>query len=427
MFDVAVVDIENDIYDAVCQVFENTVPDSSLLKSSGEVYLKPNGIDFKPYAYTSPNVLEAAIRYFQNIGASKVFVMENSTQANMTRIVFEFTGYKKICKKTGAKPVFLDEGQCIEIDLENFDEPIEFPRIIVEKFIYGKNDHTYVSLPKLKTHSMTTVTLGIKNQMAFPRHSNRGYHHNYNLHRRLADFYLLIQPDYTLIDGTHAVFNGHYPLEAFLSESIEKLDVLIGGSDTLATDVVGAKILGYDIDEVKHLTLVRNDGNSNGDLERISVRGDLSRFIKKYPCDIIDKLPEDVRIIRGKDLLCPEGCDLNVRMTLQMLYYDFGGTGGFSILMGKGFNKEELDSISGKVFIAGDCAISETCDVLEARLGKKNVLTSPTCNRLASTTTALCKLMGINVLDLVPSRRTAIKALLAAKLHGSKALIPDII
>lgn len=428
MTNVAVVDIENDVLSAVREVFRLTVPEGSLIKSSGEVYLKPNAIDFKPYAYTDPSVLEAVINYFYELNASKVFVMENSTQGNMTRIVFEFTGYREVCKRTGGKPIYLDEKPTESVKLPHFDEPIEFPRLIVQKFMNEQDAYTYVSLPKLKTHSMSTVTLGVKNQMAFPSQKDRGHHHNYNLHRRLADFFALVRPDYTLVDGTNAVFNGHYPLstEPFQSKSLDRLDILIGGADTLATDTVGAKILGYDIDEVKHLALVRDDGNGIGDLSKINVKGDLSRFQKKYPCDILDALPEDVRIIRGKEMLCPEGCELNVLMVLQTLHYDYGGKGGFTILMGKGFDREDVDSITGRVFIAGDCAIEETRNALESRLGKKNVLTSPTCNRLAATLSALCKLMGVGVLDITPSKTTAIKALFLAKLHGSKALIHDL-
>lgn len=96
------------------------------------------------------------------------------------------------------------------------------------------------------------------------------------------------------------------------------------------------------------------------------------------------------------------------------------------ILMGKGFTPETLDSITGRVFIAGDRAIEETQERLVEQLGKKNVFVSPTCNRLASTTTALCKLMGVSPFDLIPSKTATIKFLLIAKLHRSKALIPDI-
>jgi uncharacterized protein (DUF362 family) len=426
MTDVAVVKISRDLKAAVRETLEKTAGSDNLIKSSGDVYLKPNGIDFKPYAFTDPQILEATIGYFTEEGASRVFVMENSTQANMTRIVFEFNGYKEVCKRTGAKPIFLDEGKFEPVKFEHFDDPVEIPSLIVEKFIEGKDENSYISLPKLKTHSMSTVTLGVKNQMAFPKHSNRGYHHNYELHRYLADIFLLVQPDYTLIDGTHAVFNGHYPLETFLSESVEELGILIGGADTLMTDMVGARVLGYRMDEVKHLNLVAEDRRFTKSLSDIAVEGDLSGFTKRYPCDIMDKMPEDVTILRGTEMLCREGCDLNVRMLLQILYYDFNGKGGFTILMGKGFDREELERIEGRVLIAGDCAIEETRELLENQLGKKNVFTSPTCNRLAATTGALCKLMGVSTLDLVPSKSTAVKALLQAKMKGSTALTPPL-
>jgi uncharacterized protein (DUF362 family) len=426
MRDIAVVSIDGDLTAAVRTVFEKTVAGNGLVKSSGDVYLKPNGIDFKPYAFTSPEVLEATICYFMEEGASNVFVMENSTQANMTRLVFEFTGYKDVCKRTGARPLYLDEGKFEPVKFEHFEDPVEIPALVVENFVEAKDENIYVSLPKLKTHSISTVTLGVKNQMAFPKHSNRGYHHNYNLHRYLADIFGVVQPDYTLIDGTHAVFNGHYPMETFLSDSIEELGILIGGQDTLMTDIVGARILGYGLEEVKHLRIVAEDLGFTKTIDDISVDGDLSRFNRRYPCDIIDKMPEDVTIIRGTELLCPEGCDLNVRMLLQILYYDFDGKGGFTILMGKGFDRQEIEKIEGRALIAGDCAIEETRDMLKERLGKKNVFTSPTCNRLAATTGALCKLMGVSTLDLVPSKATAVKALLQAKMRGSSALTPPL-
>ncbi len=260
MSKVAIENIGDDLGAAVARIFERTIPGSDLIKSSGEVYLKPNGSDFKPYCYTDPDVVEATIRYFYDAGATQVFLMENSTQGNMTRVVFEFTGYRDICRRTGAKPIYLDEQPSEAVALPHFEDSVEFPKLVMEKFVRRRDQHTYVSLPKLKTHSMSTITLGIKNQMAFPRHADRGRHHNHELHRWLADFFAVVKPDYTLIDGVHAVFNGHYPLGTFLEDSIEKLDILIGGADTVATDTVGAKVLGYDIDEVKHLALARDDG-----------------------------------------------------------------------------------------------------------------------------------------------------------------------
>ncbi len=426
MADVAVVDIDDDIGQAINKVFERTVDGESLIKSSGEVYVKPNGIDFKPFTHTDPLVLEGVIDYFYNKGATQVFVMENSTQANVTRLVFEVTGYKEVCKRTGAKSIYLDEQPTVPVQLEHIKEAVTFPKIVVKKLIEEQEEHTYVNVPKLKTHSMSTVTLGVKNQMAFPVHAYRSRNHDARLHSLLADIYLQVQPDFTLIDGVHAVYNGHYPLESFLSESIDRLDILVGGPDTLAVDTAGAKILGYDVDDVQHLSLLALQGIGNTDYGSIRIDGDMKRFSKRYPHDIIDRMPEDVTIIRGKEKLCREGCDLNVRMLLQLLYYDHEGKGGFTIVMGKGFDEEVINEIEGQVLLAGDCAIQEVRTRLEEKLGEKNVYLSPACNSLASTTTALCKLMGVSPLELVPSKFQAIKAFVLAKIHGSTALTPDL-
>ena len=173
------------------------------------MYIKPNAVDAKPYAYTRPEVLEAVIRYWKDAGARNIFVFENSTQCNYTRLVFEITGYAKICKKLGAKAIYLDEEETTEVafpgkrraggyDLNTF----RISKTVAEKLIAGRSENLYINLPKLKTHSMGVVTLGIKNQWAFPRHEDRGWDHNYNLHSKLADVLALVRPDFTLIEGS---------------------------------------------------------------------------------------------------------------------------------------------------------------------------------------------------------------------------------
>ncbi|HIE38642.1 MAG TPA: DUF362 domain-containing protein [Anaerolineales bacterium] len=44
----------------------------------------------------------------------------------------------------------------------------------------------------------------------------------------------------------------------------EEMNILIGGADTLAVDVVGAKVLGYDLREVEHLRLCAEAGLGEG-------------------------------------------------------------------------------------------------------------------------------------------------------------------
>jgi len=60
------------------------------------------------------------------------------------------------------------------------------------------------------------------------------------------------------------------PITAFQDKLVKKLDLLVGGRDTLAVDIVGARILGYQIDEVPHLRLAFERGLGEGDSTKIS-------------------------------------------------------------------------------------------------------------------------------------------------------------
>ncbi|NLW66287.1 MAG: DUF362 domain-containing protein, partial [Bacteriovoracaceae bacterium] len=143
---------------AVASMFEAFGGGRGLLKSSRDVFLKVNGIDFKPHVYTSPEVVAAVVRYFQRQGARHVYVMENSTQGNFTRLVFDICGMKKVCDDTGAVPVYLDETAEIPMFLPGLESFVQIPDFIHEHLIRRRRENLYISIPKLKTHSMTTVT-----------------------------------------------------------------------------------------------------------------------------------------------------------------------------------------------------------------------------------------------------------------------------
>ena len=87
---------------------------------------------------------------------------------------------------------------------------------------------------------------------------------------------------------------------------------------------------------------------------------------------------------------------------MQVLAYDFNGKGGWTLIMGKGFDSAMIDDIKGRVLIAGHCAIDEVSNRLISRLGKRNVYLSGECNDLRATTEAMCHLMKVNPMKLAP-------------------------
>lgn len=441
MTDVYIVNTKKGIQSAVDELFSYLKKSGPILKKSKEVYIKVNGIDFKKHVFTSPEVLEAVITYLNKLSA-KVYVMENSTQANMTRVVFAITGYKELCEKMGAKIIYLDEEQTKPFEFKGkpsvSEDPkgynlktFRFPMTIV-KIIENRENITYINLPKLKTHSMARVTLGIKNQWAYPQHEDRGKDHNFNLHSKLVDIYEYIKPDFTIIDGIEGTINGHYPPTAFEDRLVKQFNILIGGRDTLAVDVVGARIFGLTIDEVPHLKIAYERGLGEGDLSKINVIGkSLKEYKTKYDWDLLQEFPDDVKIVKGKDLLCIEGCKNNSLATLQGFAYDYPNKfkGGWFLIMGKGHDEDLVDKLKAegytKGLVAGYCAINEVGDKLVQAFGKRKVFFSGDCNNLAETVKAQLKLAGMTVFDLVPISTEELMPLIEeAKKHGSTALTP---
>ena len=243
---------------AVTEIFDKSGGES-LLKESREVFIKPNGIDGQPYCYTRPELVEAVIEYWKAHGAKKIWLFENSTQSNATRLVFAVIGYDKICKRTGAVPVYLDEDKTVSYEFKGKrsveDDPdgyfvttFDMPQFVVRHLIEDRDKNLYISLPKLKTHSMAGVTLGVKNQWAFPAQPSRGFDHNYNLHHKLADVLSYVRPDFTLLEGVEGTIYGHYPVTALADKAVLPLKVLVAGKNVVATDMVGARIFGLTLD-----------------------------------------------------------------------------------------------------------------------------------------------------------------------------------
>lgn len=424
---------------------------ASLIKSSGDVYIKPNGIDAKAYCYTRIEVLEAVIKYWQQAGAKNVYIIENSTQANYTRVVFAVNGYAKLCRKTGAIPVYLDEEKTRTYEFSGKPGAGEknptgynltnckFPVTVAEKLIDCAKENLYIDLPKLKTHSMAGVTLGVKNQWGLPIHTSRGIDHNYNLFSKLADVLSLVRPDVTLIEGIEGTIYGHYPMTSKADICIKPFRVLIGSSNVLAADIAGSKIFGLELKDVPHLkeAAARGLGEGVKSIKDIKFTGDITSLDKidligdmppegRYPTDLYESYPPDVKMIVGEKMACREGCMNNPKTLLQVLYNDYNGKGGFTLIMGKGFDTAQIDALQGRVLLAGYCAIDEIGDRLIKRLGRRNVYLTGECNDLCATVNAMCHLMKVNPLVFLNNNRiAAVIALVVAKLKGSTSRVPN--
>lgn len=428
--EVILADAGTGIANAVSAVFDYFGGGENLLRASRDVYIKVNGVGCEAHVYTDPDVLRETIVYFRKCGARDIYVMENCTQANFTRLVFKATGFFRVCRETGAIPVYLDETSGVPIFLEGIEEFVDISRFVFERLIEQGDDNLYLSLPKLKTHSMSQVTLSIKNQFGLIHQKSRIADHNYRIHQKFADIYRVLRPDFVLVDGLIATTHGHYPTIYNADKCIVPMNILMGGPDPLAVDVTGAVLMGFDVKDVKHLELSRAKDIGIGDMGRIDIinKSLFDARKKNLTCELLDDFPPDLVFLRGKERCCKEGCRRNTESVVEMIYRDHGGKGDFTILMGKGIDRRAVENIAGRVHIAGSCAIQDHGVALESRLGRRHVTISPGCNDLALTVYGLCKQMGVHPIRLSKVNPLHSAALLiTARFKGSSANIVPLV
>ncbi|MBU0513739.1 MAG: DUF362 domain-containing protein [Proteobacteria bacterium] len=411
---------------AVFDVLEHFGGTEALLKSSRDVYLKVNAVDLKPYSFTDPEVVRQVILYFLEGGARRVYVLDNCTQGNFTRLVFKGTGLTKVCRETGAVPVFLDETGAVPVFLEGVRGFVDISSFVYQRLIEDADRNLHVSLPKLKTHSMTGVTLSLKNQFGLVHQHSRIADHNFRLHQKLADLYRIVRPDFVLVDGLVATNHGHYMAERHQAECVVPLDCLIGGLDPLAVDAVGAAFLGFEVADVPHLALAAATGPGRADLAHIRIVNDhlFTARRQQLTHHLLDRFPPDLAIIRGRERCCDEGCRRNTETVAQVIHADHAGRGGFTIVLGRGADPARVAAIRGPVHLAGDCAVDEWGRELVGRLGRRRVTMSRGCNDLAQTIKGLCRQMGVHPLKLAALNPvSSLAALIAARAKGTRANI----
>jgi uncharacterized protein (DUF362 family) len=356
----------------------------------GKIYIKPNITSSVYYAYTNPHIVACLIQFLREEGCKKVLVIENCTQADFSRNAFTASGMLEAVESAGGECIFLDELKHIPINLDTGEKKytLQFPELVINDLVRHRDKNTYISVPKLKTHDMTVVTLGIKNQHGLISDESKQVEHHYGLHDKLANMLKIIKPDFTLIDGEYAVGEGPVAPRR-KKELIKKYDILIGGDDVVAVDTVGAKILGYDVSEIKHLTIAAKMGLGCGNLNEIDIIGDINRFKERVPYAKERVYPPElnVRIIAGREMACREGCLGQVESMLDMFLFDAKGQGNFSVVAGKGFLKKDLENLQEPIIVVGGCAEEEVGNFLQSQYANVKIVKG--CSDITAISTVL--------------------------------------
>jgi len=227
-----------------------------------KVLVKPNiGWDRTPAqaACTNPQVVETIVRLCFEAGAKEVKVMDNP--CNPARRTYQRSGIAEAAKKAGAKVPFPNEHKLKKTPLNG--EWLKDWEIYLDFMDTDK----IINVPIAKNHSLSRVTLGMKNWLG-ALGGNRNQLHQ-NLDAAMLDLSAFFKPVLTVLDG-YRVLMRNGPQGGRLSD-VKLHKTVAAGKDYVALDALGAGFLEVNPEELRFLKMAKERGLGESDLEKLTI------------------------------------------------------------------------------------------------------------------------------------------------------------
>ncbi|HEX9863099.1 MAG TPA: DUF362 domain-containing protein [Candidatus Bathyarchaeia archaeon] len=229
----------------------------SALDSWDKVLIKVNFITDKTWdtgATTDPVVVEAIIQKLKELPV-KVYVVESDATITSADRAFEKTGMKDMCERNDIECLnlrYVEDKVELAIPDGEALKSMSVPRIVTESAV--------ISAAKLKTHVNTGVTLGMKNMFGLLPEKFKGKYHLKGISKVVTDINTVLKPALTVIDGFVGM-EGSGPIDGMPV----KMNLIIAGTDTVATDATACRVMGIDPHEIKHIRRAYEKGLGNID------------------------------------------------------------------------------------------------------------------------------------------------------------------
>ncbi len=270
-------------------------------KGRQRILLKPNLVAESSAFTTKPEVVGTLARLIQKAG-KEILIGEGSAGATgfntfngevfrandpdlldrMQTYIFDQLGYTDLAKSLGVPLINLHIGDLVGVKLEHglvFDE-IMLQRTLTEIDLL-------CSVPMMKTHDLAGVSLGMKNLIGcYPGtyyRTARAWVHDQaadagstGVAFEIIDMVHANKLGLVVVDGSMAM-EGNGPIDG----TLVSMNVIIAGMNPLATDMVAAKVMGFEPSEIPTFLCAQSTGMKPKSLSDIEVRGDTIESVQR--------------------------------------------------------------------------------------------------------------------------------------------------
>lgn len=237
-------------------------------------YLKPNFLKHdrvEKGCITHPDVVKAILRRAREDGIELTVIEGGFYRKSADRCFDEFG------LRSYAECINLNEDGFTEINVNG-----KALRTVKVAETAIRAAEGYISVPKMKVHHLTTVTVGIKNNMGFLKKPAIYMHRN--IHQKLVDLLRVFKPSLVIVDG---VIGGE---QSEMRSRPVRHGVMVASDNVVAADYVAAKLMGFNPMEVEHIRLAMDAmGLAEGDIEVVS-NCRIEELIRPYSLSISSRV-----------------------------------------------------------------------------------------------------------------------------------------
>lgn len=214
------------------------------------ILLKPNLVDYIPgnHINTHPLLVAAAAECFRRLGAGTVIVGEGPGHQRDTGLVLFESGFEEQLREQKLPFVDLNRDELIKVPLlatYTGMNHLWLPRAVLEADFV-------VSMPKVKAHHWSGVTLSMKNMFGVVPGAKYGWPKNIlhwkGIQESILDVCATVPVHFVIADAIMAM-EGNGPLNG----TPRPLNRIVLTDDPVAADATCARLMGLDPDKVTHI------------------------------------------------------------------------------------------------------------------------------------------------------------------------------
>jgi uncharacterized protein (DUF362 family) len=225
------------------------------------VLLKPNLVDYVPgnAINTHPRLVVAAAEAFRRLGARHVLAGEGAGHQRDTQLVLSESGYEQDLRAHGIPFVDLNRDELVRVELGASYTDLGY--LWLPRTVLGSD--FLVSMPKVKAHHWSGVTLSMKNMFGVVPGTKYGWPKNIlhwrGIHESILDICATVPIHFVIADAVIGM-EGNGPLNG----SPRPLWTVVLADDPVAADAICARLMGFEPERIPHIhEAARFLGNSS--------------------------------------------------------------------------------------------------------------------------------------------------------------------